>query len=54
MLLWFCQDAQVLQGICEDEAGKEEAEVETNKESIPDDVVNADVTIKEKFLAKDA
>ena len=45
MLLWFCQDAQVLQRICEGGEGKKEAEVETNKESVPDDVVDADVTV---------
>ena len=45
------QDAQVLQRICE---GLKEAEVETKKESIPDDVVDADITKLEKFFAKGA
>ena len=53
MLLWFCQDAQLLQRICE--GGRSiQKEVQANKESIPDDVVDADITILEKFFAKDA
>ena len=54
MLLWFCEDAQVLQRICEGGRSIQEEEVQANKESIPDNVVDADITILEKFFTKDA
>ena len=53
MLLWFCQDALVLQRICEGGEGIKEAEIETNKENIPNDVVDVDIALLEKFFAKD-
>ena len=53
MLLWFCQDAQVLQRICKNGRSIQE-EVQANKESVPDDGVDADITILEKFFTKDA
>ena len=54
MLLWVCQDALMLQRICEGGEGIQEAEVETNKANIPDDVVDADIAMLEKFFTKDA
>ena len=53
MLLCFCQDALVLQRICEGDEGIKKAEVETNNTNIPDDVVDADISMLEKFFAKD-
>ena len=52
MLMWFCQDTKVVQRICE--GGESIKAVETNKESIPDDVVDANIAILENFFAKDA
>ena len=54
MLLWFCQDTQVLQRICKGGENIKQAEVEANKDCIPDDVVDTDITVLEKFFAQDA
>ena len=43
ILMWFCQDTKVVQRICE--GGENIQAVETNIESVPDDVVDVDVSI---------
>ena len=52
MLMWFCPDTKVVQRICK--GGESIQVVETNIESVLDDVVDVDVSILEKFFAKDA
>ena len=52
MLMWFCQDAKAVQRICK--GGENIKAEETNKESIPDDVVDVNIAILENFFAKDA
>ena len=52
MLMWFCQDTSVIRRICE--GGESIQAMETSKDCAPDDVVDVDVNILEKFFTRDA